>query len=257
LPQLLEAFGLAASEHTEVRLEPHGDCGGAGLQPFVPPPPHTAGTTPVLHPCDAFFRRRPEEAAVALGVELLYLAGLPDARDDQGRRQGVPEVSGRIRKLLGAHRGDGEANPYSRPARPLWGLDARLVDLARERAMRRLRHPECRSLLTDFVDGEGRSLAENLEPYAVPADEYLGQLALLSGSGHPLCDRGQARLVTTPNAKRIFVCKPFVAIARSQPYEAEVALIHDMLHTLGLGENPPTTVEITQRVKRRCPRGEP
>jgi hypothetical protein len=44
-----------------------------------------------------------------------------------------------------------------------------------------------------------------------------------------------------------------VEIARSRPYEAEVCLIHDMLHTLGLGENPPTSSEITQRVKRRCP----
>lgn len=142
---------------------------------------------------------------------------------------------------------------HARPAQ-LWGMDARLVDLAREGAMRRLRHAECQRLLTDFADAEGRSLAENLEPYAVPADQYLAQIALLSGSGHPLCDRGQARLVTTPNSKRIFVCKPFVAIARSQPYEAEVALIHDMLHTLGLGENPPTTQEITLRVKSRCPR---
>ncbi len=29
-------------------------------------------------------------------------------------------------------------------------------------------------------------------------------------------------------------------------------VIHEMLHTLGLGENPPTSIEITQRVKGRC-----
>jgi hypothetical protein len=29
-------------------------------------------------------------------------------------------------------------------------------------------------------------------------------------------------------------------------------VIHEMLHTLGLGENPPSTFEITERVKQRC-----
>jgi hypothetical protein len=29
-------------------------------------------------------------------------------------------------------------------------------------------------------------------------------------------------------------------------------VIHEMLHTLGLGENPPTTLEITERVRARC-----
>jgi len=29
-------------------------------------------------------------------------------------------------------------------------------------------------------------------------------------------------------------------------------IIHEMLHTLGLGENPPSSREITQRVNERC-----
>jgi hypothetical protein len=29
-------------------------------------------------------------------------------------------------------------------------------------------------------------------------------------------------------------------------------IIHEMMHTLGLGENPPTTFEITERVMARC-----
>jgi hypothetical protein len=33
---------------------------------------------------------------------------------------------------------------------------------------------------------------------------------------------------------------------------AEVYVIHEMLHTLGHGENPPTSHEITQKVVRRC-----
>ena len=36
------------------------------------------------------------------------------------------------------------------------------------------------------------------------------------------------------------------------PTLAEAMVIHEMLHTLGLGENPPTTFEITDRVLSRC-----
>ena len=34
--------------------------------------------------------------------------------------------------------------------------------------------------------------------------------------------------------------------------EAELILIHEMLHTLGLGERPPTTRQIDQVVIRHC-----
>jgi hypothetical protein len=33
---------------------------------------------------------------------------------------------------------------------------------------------------------------------------------------------------------------------------AEAMVIHEMLHTLGLGENPPTPFEITERIRARC-----
>jgi hypothetical protein len=34
--------------------------------------------------------------------------------------------------------------------------------------------------------------------------------------------------------------------------QAEHAVIHEMLHTLGLGQDPPTPSEITRRVRRLC-----
>jgi len=39
---------------------------------------------------------------------------------------------------------------------------------------------------------------------------------------------------------------------RNDPAYAEMILIHELLHTLGLGENPPTSLEITARVTERC-----
>ena len=40
--------------------------------------------------------------------------------------------------------------------------------------------------------------------------------------------------------------------ALHEPRLAEALVIHEMLHTLGLGENPPTSTEITKRVEGRC-----
>jgi len=41
-------------------------------------------------------------------------------------------------------------------------------------------------------------------------------------------------------------------VQRSEPGVAESLVIHEVLHTLGLGENPPASVEITRRVEARC-----
>jgi hypothetical protein len=32
----------------------------------------------------------------------------------------------------------------------------------------------------------------------------------------------------------------------------EVVIIHELLHTLGLRENPPSSAQITKQVRRRC-----
>jgi len=45
-----------------------------------------------------------------------------------------------------------------------------------------------------------------------------------------------------------------VETARHDPFLADVALIHESLHSLGLGENPPSSSEITSRVISRCRR---
>ena len=59
-------------------------------------------------------------------------------------------------------------------------------------------------------------------------------------------------LVSTPNVPRVVVCPGFAGVQRSDPDFAESLVIHELLHTLGLGENPPTSAEITRRVEARC-----
>jgi len=139
-----------------------------------------------------------------------------------------------------------------RQGRALPAFQARTAEFAREGARERLRSPECQRVLADFKDGEGRSLSENLAPFAVPPDEYLARIPFLDGAGHPLCGGGQSQLLTTQGVGRVFVCKGFLQTVERERAMAEIYLIHEMLHTLGLGENPPSSQEITQQVKRRC-----
>ena len=146
------------------------------------------------------------------------------------------------------------AHAQPRQGRALPAFDARTVEFAREGAIARLRSEECRQVLTDFKDASGRSLSDNLAPFALPADQYLARLPFLDGTGHPLCAAGQSQLLTTQGVGRVFVCKGFLRTVERERDNAEVYLIHEMLHTLGLGENPPSSQEITEQVKRRCAR---
>jgi hypothetical protein len=138
--------------------------------------------------------------------------------------------------------------------RPLSDSDARVAEFARQGAVVRLRSPECQQVLGDFRDTHGRTLMENLGAFGVAADEYLAMLPLLDGANRPLCQARQSQLLTTAGDARVFVCKPFFETVQARRAMAEVYVIHEMLHTLGLGENPPSSLEITQQVVRRCAR---
>jgi hypothetical protein len=136
--------------------------------------------------------------------------------------------------------------------RPLPAYEAKVVDIARAGAARRLRAPGCRALLETLRDHDGRPLAARLETFGVAVDEYLGMVPFLDGSRRPLCGGGQSQLLTVSGVPRVVVCRPFLQTVERDRVEAEVYVIHELLHTLGLGENPPSSQEITQLVKRQC-----
>ena len=51
----------------------------------------------------------------------------------------------------------------------------------------------------------------------------------------------------------VYVCgRAFKDLAERNPERAQAIVIHEALHTLGLGENPPSSAEITARVLARC-----
>jgi hypothetical protein len=144
--------------------------------------------------------------------------------------------------------------------RPLNSYDRSVVERVRARAAARLDDPECGKLLTDFKDGVGRTLESNLQPLGVSPSRYLLQLSFLDGSPLPACRPPAVIMATTPGVPRVFVCPGGVGrlnirlsrIEFESGLLAEATLIHEMLHTLGLGENPPSTFEITERVRQRC-----
>jgi len=146
--------------------------------------------------------------------------------------------------------GGAAAEPKRAPA--LSKVDHAAVERARDGAARRLRDPECQKVLEDFRDGDGRPLRESLENWSVSAAEYVQMIPFLPGARHPLCLRGNVTLVSTPGLPRVYVCSRFAVTQVSEPDLAEAMVIHEMLHTLGLGENPPSSIEITKRVQRRC-----
>jgi hypothetical protein len=127
-----------------------------------------------------------------------------------------------------------------------------MVLMALHGAYRKLGKPSCQQLLDDFRDSEGRTLRENLEPFGIGAAEYLSMLTyresrdLASGR----CGKGGAAAVTHTGNRVVFVC--IASFGEQRPGIRENTLVHEMLHSLGLGENPPSSSEINGQVLRRC-----
>ena len=118
-------------------------------------------------------------------------------------------------------------------------------------ASQRLATPQCQQILTDFHDAEGRPLAERLVTLGVDVQGYLRLILFRDGSTYEACGRTLA--YTHPGSRVVYVCSR--AVERHWSGDREhlvVTIIHEVLHTLGLGENPPSSAAINQRVRRRC-----
>jgi hypothetical protein len=135
---------------------------------------------------------------------------------------------------------------------PLSSIHAKTLDRAREGAARKLEQPECQRLFEEFRDGEGRTLAQNLAKFERSPADYLRLIPFLDGASHSLCRGGNVFLFAGRGIPRVFVCQAFAKKQISDPFTAENIVIHEVLHTLGLGENPPSSQEITRRVNGRC-----
>jgi len=125
------------------------------------------------------------------------------------------------------------------------------VARALDGAARKLALPECQALLDEFKDPSGRPLRDALQVSGRSAPEYLGGVFFYDAP--PALCRTSSLAVTQPGSRAILVCgSRFVRQVGRDPRHAEATLIHEVLHSLGLGENPPSPDYITERIEARC-----
>jgi hypothetical protein len=130
--------------------------------------------------------------------------------------------------------------------------DAFVVVRALEGAARRLEAGRCAQVLTEFRSAGGTTLAEVLARDGVTAPGHLDRLLVYSGDDHPHC-RKDVLAWTAPGSRVVYVCSArFREAYATKPAHVEAVILHEMLHTLGLGENPPTSETITARVVAAC-----
>ena len=119
-------------------------------------------------------------------------------------------------------------------------------------ALQRLESPSCQRLLTDFSDESGRPLADNLSATGLTLPVYVSRLYAVEGDPARECaNNTRIRAFTAPGSRVIHLCSAHFGTT-SEIVSAQMTIIHEILHTLGLGENPPSSDQITRQVTARC-----
>jgi hypothetical protein len=134
-------------------------------------------------------------------------------------------------------------------------VHAAAVERALAGATRRLDDPGCRRIFSEFHDASGAPLQDRLDALGVSASDYLSLVHFADGSARRTCYRGDVMALTAPGSRVVYVCgRLFGAVEARSSERAQIVVLHEALHTLGLGENPPDSLEITRRVGERCGR---
>jgi hypothetical protein len=167
-----------------------------------------------------------------IGVAVLLLPFLPLVA--------APASAGPAGRLVPAASGGSDVE---------WALEQ-----ARRLASEKLSEPSCRQIFSEFADLEGRPLGDRLSELGHDGSSYLTERVLFyNGNGRPACATREQVAFTSPGSAVVFVCSAqFVEKTHRDPGLAAALLIHEELHSLGLGENPPSSKEITARVIARC-----
>ena len=116
-----------------------------------------------------------------------------------------------------------------------------------------LEAPKCQEVLTEFSDRRGRPLSVRLAELNMSVTEYVSALIVEDGETHAECGAEGVLAFTVVESRVIHVCgRAFARAAQRDAQEARAAIVHELLHSLGLGENPPSPRHITYRVKQLC-----
>jgi hypothetical protein len=122
-----------------------------------------------------------------------------------------------------------------------------------EHAAERLARPECGRVLSELRDERGQVLQANLDATGLDARSYMLQhIFFYDADERSVCRRSGVVAYTIPGSRVVRVCPRFPSLRGKRLDLTWAVLIHETLHTLGLGENPPSSTEITQVVLRHC-----
>lgn len=131
------------------------------------------------------------------------------------------------------------------------GLTRGWVRMAVEGAARRLTDPRCQEVLSDFVDAEGRTLMAVFTALGKTPSQYVRIVWFVDGRDESRCKDTEIGAITKVGSRVIFLCPHLFRLQPGSKHN-EILVIHELLHTLGLGENPPTSAQITQQITKRC-----
>jgi len=155
---------------------------------------------------------------------------------------------------LGAvpHRADGVSDSWTR-VHISDKASAFAVRQSLSGASRLLADPACQAVFSDFRDATGAPLYERLLERGQTGRSYLPLLHFHDATDHAHCRVEGVLAFTSPGHPAVFICgRKFHRTWMISPKRAEVTIVHEMLHTLGLGENPPTSEAITAHIRSRC-----
>lgn len=135
----------------------------------------------------------------------------------------------------------------------LTGKARLMVKFALEGALRRLARPQCQQLFTDFADPAGHTLSNTLAALGQTPEEAMAALYFVEGDESIQCHSDGTRAAfTVPGIRVIHVCGTRFVDRFARRTAGEILMIHELLHTLGLGEDPPTSAQITDAAWTRC-----
>jgi hypothetical protein len=119
-------------------------------------------------------------------------------------------------------------------------------------AARRLAEPGCAAVLADFRDRRGTPLDVSLETLDLDASSYARRVFFYDGSSDTPCRRPGVYAFTAPGSRIVRACPALGWLANTEPQRAQAVVIHEVLHTLGLPDDQPSSEQITAAVERRC-----
>jgi len=125
-------------------------------------------------------------------------------------------------------------------------------------AHRKLQDPRCRTVLSEFKDAAGNTLQQNLEKIGLSPSEYLTFVVFMDArdmkpSASSRCQKIGTVAIAQPGGRIVGVCSEKLVRLVAQSDGGNL-VIHETLHTLGLGEDPPSSAAIDAAVTRRCGR---